>query len=135
MSRHEIREHVFKLVFRYSFYRKRDLKEQIDTYLEELGEDVKESEKQEIAQKAAAVFAAIPKMDPRIEAVSEGWRLNRMNRVDLTIIRLAVYEMLYDDSVPVKVAINEAVELGKEFGGDSSPKFINGILAKMVEAV
>ena len=54
-----------------------------------------------------------------------------MNRVDLTILRLAVYEMRYDDSVPVSVAINEAVELGKRFGGDDSGSFINGILGKI----
>jgi len=55
-----------------------------------------------------------------------------MGKVDLTIIRLALYEILYDESVPEKVAINEAVELAKKFGGDESPSFVNGILAKLV---
>ena len=55
-----------------------------------------------------------------------------MSKVDLTIIRLALYEILYDESVPEKVAINEAVELAKKFGGDESPSFVNGILAKLV---
>jgi N utilization substance protein B len=53
--------------------------------------------------------------------------------VDLTIIRLALYEILYDESVPTKVAINEAVEMAKKFGGDDSPSFVNGILAKLVK--
>ena len=55
-----------------------------------------------------------------------------MGKVELTILRLALYEIKYDDDVPEKVAINEAVELAKKFGGDDSPAFINGILAKLV---
>ena len=54
-----------------------------------------------------------------------------MGKAELAILRLAVYEMVYDESVPVKVAINEAVELAKMFGGDDSPAFVNGILAKL----
>lgn len=54
-----------------------------------------------------------------------------MGRVDLTILRLAVYEMKFDEDIPEKVAINEAVELSKKFGGDESPAFINGVLAKI----
>jgi N utilization substance protein B len=55
-----------------------------------------------------------------------------MGKVELTILRLALYEIKHDDDVPEKVAINEAVELAKKFGGDDSPAFINGILAKLV---
>jgi len=55
-----------------------------------------------------------------------------MGKVDLTLIRLAVYEMKYDEDVPVGVAINEAVELAKKYGTDESPAFINGVLAKLV---
>ena len=54
-----------------------------------------------------------------------------MNKVDLTLLRLAVYEMKWDDDVPVSVAINEAVELAKRFGGEESPSFVNGVLAKL----
>ena len=57
-----------------------------------------------------------------------------MPKVDLEILRLAVYEMLYDEDVPVSVAINEAVELAKKFGGDDSPSFINGILGKVARS-
>ena len=55
-----------------------------------------------------------------------------MNKLDLTVLRLAVYEIQYDEDIPDKVAINEAVELAKKFGGESSPSFVNGILAKIV---
>ena len=60
------------------------------------------------------------------------FRRERMGKVDLTIIRLAVYEMKYDDDIPVSVAINEAVELAKRYGSENSPAFINGVLAKMI---
>ena len=66
-----------------------------------------------------------------IGETAEGWKVSRMGKVDLTILRLAVYEMKYDEDVPVKVAINEAVELSKKFSGDDSPAFINGILGKL----
>ena len=61
------------------------------------------------------------------------WKVNRMSKVDLNILRLAVYEMKYDEDVPLKVAINEAVELSKKFGGDESSSFVNGILGKIAK--
>ena len=61
---------------------------------------------------------------------AEGWQTKRMGKVDLTILRLAVYEIKYDEDIPTGVAINEAVELAKKFGQDSSPAFVNGVLAK-----
>jgi len=60
-----------------------------------------------------------------------GWKTSRMNKVDLSILRLAVYEMKYDEDVPVGVAINEAVELAKKYSGDEGPAFINGVLARL----
>ena len=56
-----------------------------------------------------------------------------MGKVDITVLRLALYEMGYDEDVPVKVAINEAVEIARKFGGDESPGFVNGILARLVD--
>ena len=77
-------------------------------------------------------MAKIPELDAKINEVAEGWKTNRMGKAELTILRLALYEILYDDEVPKKVAINEAVELAKKFGGDEAPAFINGVLAKLV---
>lgn len=68
-------------------------------------------------------------IDTQLSSVSENWTVERMPIVDRTILRLAVYEMLYEDSVPISVTINEAVELAKDFGGeDESPRFVNGVL-------
>ena len=77
-------------------------------------------------------MAMIPELDNMVNEHSVGWQTERMGKVDLTIIRLAVYEMKYDDDIPVSVAINEAVELAKRYGSENSPAFINGVLAKMI---
>ena len=74
----------------------------------------------------------VPEIDESINQIATGWKTGRMGKAELTILRLAVYEMKYDDEIPVGVAINEAVELAKKFGSDDSPAFVNGILAKLV---
>lgn len=65
-----------------------------------------------------------------INEAAHGWKTSRMGKVDLTLIRLAVYEIKYEDDIPVGVSINEAVELAKKYGTDDSFAFVNGILAK-----
>ena len=71
-------------------------------------------------------------IDAYINGVSENWKTDRMGKVDLCIIRLAYYEIKHDDDIPQKVAINEAIELAKTYGTESSGNFVNGILAKVV---
>ena len=70
----------------------------------------------------------INELDKIIEAHSKNWKLSRIAKVELTILRLSIFEMMYRDDVPTKVAINEAVELSKAFGDDNSKRFVNGIL-------
>ena len=70
-------------------------------------------------------------LDAAIEAVSQNWRLDRMARVDRNVLRLAAFELLHQGDVPVKVVINEAIELGKKFGSESSGAFINGVLDRV----
>lgn len=67
-----------------------------------------------------------------VNQVAQGWKTSRMGKADLAIIRLAVYEMKFEEDVPEGVAINEAVELAKSYGTDDSPSFVNGVLAKLV---
>jgi N utilization substance protein B len=88
-------------------------------------------DKEYIEKKYNDIIAKLTEIDAFINGIAEGWKTNRMGKVDLTLIRLAVFEMKYDEEVPVSVAINEAIELAKKFGGDESPTFINGILAKL----
>ena len=74
----------------------------------------------------------LEEIDKKIDEVAAGWKTKRMGKVELAILRLAVYEMLYDDTIPEKVSVNEAVELAKKFGGNESPAFVNGVLAKFI---
>ena len=85
-----------------------------------------------IREKCMDVAAHIEEIDDAVNEVSEGWKTTRMGKVELTLIRLAVYEMRFEDGIPVRVAINEAVELAKKYGSEDSPSFINGILGKLV---
>jgi len=77
------------------------------------------------------IVAVLEEIDKIINESSKGWKTTRMGKVDLTLIRLAVYEIKYEEDIPTGVAINEAVELAKKYGTDDSPAFINGILAKI----
>lgn len=74
-------------------------------------------------------------IDRLIAAVSKDWSLGRMANVDRNIMRLALYEVFFCDEIPNNVSVNEAVDLGKVFGGDDSGKFINGILGKVIENI
>ncbi len=129
MGRREQREHIFRLIFRYGFFSKEELEEQVQLYMD--GLEGPEKELEYIKEKSVDIMNHIDDLDTAIDEVATGWKVARMDRVDLTIIRLAVYEMRMDEDVPTGVAINEAVELAKRYGSDGSPSFINGILAKL----
>ena len=131
MTRREIREQVFKMLFRVEFYNQEEMSEQI-ALCEDDACDWKEKDKTYIFKKVEKISEKLEEIDAKINEVSEGWKTGRMGKVDLTLIRLAVYEMLYEEDVPAKVAINEAVELAKQYGTDNSPSFVNGVLAKLV---
>ena len=105
---------------------------QIKLYLSlEDQEKLAKEDKEEIRVRAEQAAGKTELLDERINAVAEGWKAGRMGKVELTILRLALFEILFDDTVPQGVAINEAVELAKKFGGDDSPAFVNGILGKL----
>lgn len=131
MTRRQIREHIFKVLFRKEFHDTNELKEQIDLYIKEI-EDGKEEDFEYISNKAMLIIELLPEIDEKIDSVSEGWPISRIGKAELSIMRLAVYEMLYDEDIPVGVAIDEAVELAKIYGSDSAPSFINGVLAKLI---
>lgn len=130
MTRREIREHIFLMLFRKDFHETGELKEQTELYISGLEQPTPE-EASYLSERFQSVLDKLAEIDSILAEASSGWKLNRMGKVDLTILRLAVYEMRFDDDIPVKVAINEAVELGKKFGGDESPSFVNGVLAKL----
>lgn len=136
MTRREMREQIFRLLFRIEFHPEEELAEQL-VYLadDEDGAGADTASRKDIdyiQSKTAAVAVLADEIDDRINAVAKGWKTKRMGKVELAIIRLAVYEMEYDDDIPTGVAINEAVELAKKYGTEEAPSFVNGILAKIV---
>nr|WP_317378708.1 transcription antitermination factor NusB [uncultured Faecalimonas sp.] len=131
MGRSELREHIFRILFRIEFQPKEEMEEQLALYLEEL-ESAKDTEKEYIRKKYTAIAEKVETIDEMINTSATGWKTSRMGKVDLTILRLAVYEIEWDEEVPQGVAINEAVELAKRYGGEESPSFINGVLGKIV---
>lgn len=119
------------MLFRVDFFEQGELTEQLHLFTEEL-EELKEADFLYINNKCNEIFDKIPEIDEIVNEVVKGWKTSRMGKVDLSIIRLAVYEMKFEEEVPVKVAINEAVELAKMYGTDDSASFVNGVLAKLV---
>ena len=132
MSRRELREHIFKLLFRIEFNHVEEMPEQIVLYFEEEENQADEQDMKYITDKYEHILTKIEEIDAMLNEEAECWTTERMGKVELTLLRLAVYEIKYDDDIPASVAINEAVELAKKFGQDASGSFINGILAKFV---
>ncbi len=130
MNRHARRVGLFRLLYRVEFFPEDALSEQEDYFLEYSDEHYSEKDAKELREKFEAILPHIPEFDEKIDSVSKNWRTERMGKVELAILRLALYEILYDEEVPVGVAINEAVELTKEFGDDQSPGFVNAILGR-----
>ena len=131
MTRHTIRKHIFTMLFRVEFHDSAELASQDELYLDTI-EKLTDEERTYMEKRVSLIVELLPEIDKKLESVSEGWKLERMGKVELTILRLAVYELLYDEDIPANVAINEAVELAKVYGGDTSPAFVNGILAKLL---
>ena len=130
MSRTELREHIFRMLFRIEFNSAEEMKEQEGFYFEDL-EEATGKDQEYILDKYRAIVEKKEEIDTLLNEVTEGWKTSRMNRVDLTILRLATYEIKWDEDVPTGVAINEAVELAKKYSSDDGPSFVNGILAKV----
>ena len=132
MTRKELREHIFKMVFQLAFNVPEDMPEHLSLYLEEL-ESAADKDKAYIQNKYEAVSAKVEEIDAILNETSSKWKTDRMNKVDLSILRLAVYEMKWDEDIPQSVAINEAIELAKKFSSEEAPAFVNGVLAKLAD--
>lgn len=133
MTRRGIREHLFKMLFQREFHDPSEIDEQFVLYFEALEQPETAEDISFLTYRYEGIAGKLGVIDNMLAEATNGWKLNRMGKVDLNLLRLAVYEIKFDEEVPDKVAINEAVELAKRFGGESSASFINGILAKVVK--
>lgn len=133
MGRREQREQIFKLLFRVEFNRKEEMPEQLQLFFEEAEKPVSEEDRLYISDKYEKIMDKLSQIDELLNEKAQKWSTDRMGKVELTILRLAVYEIRYDEDIPTSVAINEAVELAKKFGQKESGSFVNGILARFAE--
>jgi len=136
-SRHLSRSIVMQSLYEWDFFGKKPekLKEIVERNLEEFGPGLED--KGFVWQLVAGVVKYLGKIDKIIEKAAPEWPINQITIVDRNVLRIGLYELLYADKkeVPFKVAINEAIELAKAFGGDSSGKFINGVLGTVYKQI
>ena len=130
MTRREIRELIFKMVFRVEFHNEEEIPQQLRMFMDTL-ESASEKDRAYIEQKVQDILAHLDEIDEIINSSAQNWKTSRMAKVELTLIRLAVYEIRFEEDIPTGVAINEAVELAKAYGEDNSSSFVNGVLARI----
>lgn len=132
MSRSAIREQAFKLIYSLEIQKKEEKEEAIELYIE--SNNI--TDKNAIEYIRDAVFGIEKNKKVIIENIEKNlkadWKIDRISKIDLSILKLAIYEIKYKD-IPFKVVINEAVELAKKYGEDNSKNFVNGILASVVK--
>lgn len=131
MSRRSARKNAFVLLYQMGFNTAEEYEQMKNVFFAEQEEAVTEEEKAYIVRTVEGAKANVADIDAMIDRVAKGWNTQRMNQVDLAILRLAVYELEYSKEAPVGVIINEAVELAKRFSSDEAPAFINGVLGKI----
>jgi len=128
MGRRASREIAMKLLYQLEV-QKDDREEQIKSVLEE--NELTEIDKQYILDVVEGVYSNLEYIDKIITMYSRGWKLNRISKVDVSILRLSIYEISFREDIPFTVSINEAVELAKKYSSEESGAFINGILGKV----
>lgn len=131
MSRKKARDNAFKCIYELEFIKDKNLEDILFNCYEENNNTSEEKEYIEMILKG--VKDNIKNIDDIILSKLKNWSLDRIAKIDLAILRLAIYEILYVDSIPDKVSANEAVELAKTYGNNDSKSFVNGVIAKVIE--
>ena len=130
MNRRQARENVFYLVFESHFQNENENYAELFQNAQDMGV----IEYDEYIEKVFfGVMSNLEELDKKIEENAKGWKLGRMSKVSLSIMRICIYEMLYCEDIPYNISINEAVELAKKFDHDKAPSFINGVVNKIAE--
>ncbi|MBE5925146.1 MAG: transcription antitermination factor NusB [Lachnospiraceae bacterium] len=134
MLRSEIREEIFKIMFRLSFNTREEMEEQIAYSLDELS-GKSDKNINYVNDKTHAIMDKLKDIDDKITECCEGWTIDRIGKAELTIMRIATYEIMFEEEVPNSVAINEAVELSKAYCDEDAKGFVNAVLGKIVKSV
>ena len=130
MSRKKSREFVMKLIYQMELQRE-DREEQLAYSLAESDTIFSEKDLDYVHDVIRGVFLHVDTLDAAVEQNAKGWKLQRISKIDLSILRLCIYEIKFRDDIPLNVSINEAVELAKKYGSSDSSSFINGILSNV----
>lgn len=144
MKRTIVREHAFRILFRYDFHNTEEFESQVKLYLDGQDDSFEEDEivsvvkmkpldKAEIESRVMDIISHIGEIDGKISDSCDNWQIDRIGKAELSILRLAVYEILFDEQVETPVAINEAVELSKKYCDEKSHAFVNGVLARIIK--
>ena len=132
MNRSAIREQAFKLIYSLEIQKREDIEEQLQLYIE--NNDLTDNNAQKyITDVIVGIKNNKDEIKSQIEKnLKADWKIERISKIDLSILKLAIYEIKYTET-PFKVVINEAVELAKKYGEENSKNFVNGILASVVK--
>ena len=134
MLRSQVREEIFKIIFRFPFSSKEEMNEQIDFSLEDL-EGKSDKNINYIRDKVNDIISKIEDIDKCISDNCEGWSIDRLGKAEIAIMRIAVYEMMFEEEVPSSVAINEAVELTKLYCDEDAKGFVHAVLGKVEKQI
>ena len=135
MSRKVAREIAFKIIFETSFQEEDNLEELTGMLFntnDELSKELNSEDNKYIEEITNGVNEKKDEIDNYISSHLKGWTMSRISKIDIAILRLAIYEIKFREDIPYKVSVNEAVELAKVYSDDSSPSFINGVLAEVI---
>ena len=131
MNRHKQREYTFRVIFSLDQNHTETPMEDLDLQIDSVGLN-EEEDIDIIRKKVRQVYTEQKSIDELIEAASDKWSIDRIAKIELAILRVAIYDMKFDE-IPIQVAINEAVELSKKYGEDQSSKFVNGVLGQIAK--
>ena len=132
MSRRDARDTAFKLIFEIPFHGC-NYKDRIDFFIENLDVALDDGDKTYVKDIVEFCFENLSEIDKKIEPLLNKWTISRIPKVSISVLRLAVTEMVYFEDIPYQVSINEAIELSKKYGDDDTPAFINGVLDKIAK--
>ncbi len=130
MTRRSLRENIFKILFKLEFNSLDEMNEQMDFSIADIN-NISDEDKDYIIGKTEKIIGLIDDIDKIISEISVGWNIERIGKAELAILRLAVYEIKYDEDIPLNVAVSEAVELSQVYCTDEARRFINGVLTKL----
>lgn len=131
MGRRASREAAMKLLYQLEI-QKNDRNEQIEMALED--ESFTDNDRAYIRGIIDGVSEKVTLIDSIIEKYSMGWKISRLSKIDLSILRIGIFEILYREDIPFSVSVNEAVELAKKYSNEEAGAFVNGLLAKVTKA-